>query len=191
MIEILDSNAKDYQAIRKWWIGCIISYNTIIPFYIFIILPLLGKHCEKYCIIGFIMCICTANPAFLYLFWDTKKKFTPAKHIRIIFSDSKIEIFLQDRLYFQQSKEDLKAIEIIKKKNFPDYDLNFIGTETKTIRFSCIMIHEKKRKELLENIKKWGENLNIPVNYQMIKKFYTKEYTRDKKTIQKWFKAEI
>ncbi|MHA1376514.1 MAG: hypothetical protein ACTSR7_19725, partial [Promethearchaeota archaeon] len=64
----------------------------------------------------------------------------------------------------------------------------FFGTETKTIRLTCIMIHEKKTKEVLETIKKWGEDLNIPVNLRKIKKKFTTQYQLDKKEIVEKFK---
>lgn len=128
------------------------------------------------------------DPVFLFLCWVTAKSFQSVKCVRLIFSDLKFELYIQNRLYFCQNIENLKSIEIVKKKHDIDHDLVFFGTETRTIRLTCIMIHKKKTKEVLEFIKKWGEDLNIPVNFRIIKKFYTTQYQLDKEEIEVKFK---
>ena len=71
------------------------------------------------------------------------------------FTDKNFEIYLQNHLYFQQFIDELKAIEIIKCKNYPDYDVNFIGMKERIIRLSIIILHEKKVKEALKTIEEW------------------------------------
>ena len=124
----------------------------------------------------------------LFLYWEAAKSFHPVHHVRLTFSDLKFEVYIQNRLYFRQNIDNLEKIEIVKNKHDIDYDLVFIGTETRTIRLTCIMIHEKKTKEVLETIKKWGEDLNIPVDLRKIKHFFTTQYQTDRKEIEEKFK---
>lgn len=136
----------------------------------------------------FFIGICSIDPVLLFLYWEVSKSFHPVHHVRLTFSNLKFEVYLQNRLYFRQNIDDLEKIEIVKNKHDIDYDLVFVGTETRTVRLTCIMIHEKKAKEVLEAIQKWGVDLNIPVNLRKIKQFFTAQYQLDRKEIEEKFK---
>jgi len=162
---------------------------VILPVLYFIISPLIGIFINEYGIkLYFFIGICAIDPVLLFLYWEAAKSFQSVKYVRLTFSDLKFEVYIQNRLYFRQNIDNLETIEIVKNKHDVDNDLIFIGTETKTIRLTCIMIHEKKTKEVLEFIKKWGEDLNIPVNLRKIKHFFTTQYQLDKKEIEEKFK---
>ena len=190
MIEILDSNEKDYKIIRNLWIGGIFAYNTIVPIWLFVISPILGEPCTGMCITVFIIFMGTADPLFIYLFWETKKEFSTIKYVKISLSDIKFEIYIQNHLYFQQYKDELKIIEIVKIKSSYDYDLNFIGITRKTIRIALIIRHEKKTKQVLEALKMWCKTGNIPIKFQTLKRLDNKEYENDKKEISEFLKRK-
>jgi len=153
MIEITDSNDKDYKTLKKMWIGGIIAYNTMVPLFLFVIMPIFGNSfAGKY--ISLLILFLSANDIILlYLFYDTKKKFIPPKRVKISISDAKFEIYLQNRLYFQQFKDELKSIEIIKCKSYPDYDLNFIATRERINRLTRIILHEKKQRKYSKQLR--------------------------------------
>jgi len=110
----------------------------------------------------------------------------PLRDIEISLTNVKFEIVLQNKLYFQQFWKHVNCLEIIKFKTFLEYDIIFTGIGKRTLRLNLILIHEKKIKEVLEQIEKMANDLKIPINHRTEERIFNNEYKQDERKIKRY-----
>lgn len=164
-IEIYHSLKKDF-IIDKYICFTFLIILSCLPLFFILFYPNLLKSWD-YFLIYVPISIFIALGLFLNYYYK-KLHQQPILEVKFSISHSKIEIYIQNRLYFNLTWDEIEIIELLKEKYYINpmylgrgYKLNFLcQTKTKAIRLYLFYLSKKKKKKIINIIKSFASSLN-------------------------------
>lgn len=157
-VEITYSNKKIYlygEILPLIFLFCFI--DIIIP--VWAAIALISTGINIFPLVIFILIV--ANGTLITIVIIHLEDIIPFLNVRILITNDIIEIYIQNKLYFQDFWNKIEKIESIKFKFWMGYKLNFISNiKTKTLRLHLLTASNRCR-NIINWLKKFANNLNI------------------------------
>lgn len=180
---IEDSNKIEFNSFLAGQIFLIVFINIALPLaYMFFLEPMLD-------VMYVITIILFVDPWIILLLKKNFKMHLPIKRIKIMINDSKMEIYIRERLYLEILWSRISLIDLINIK-WEGYKIIFHNDTHYTLRLFYLLTHKKKINQFLILLKEIAKRKKIEIAERKEKKDNEEESLKQFESIKKLMKIK-